>query len=29
MIAGLSASGMPPWFMLAHSAGETREVGDP
>ncbi len=22
MIAGLSASGVPPWFMLAHSAGE-------
>ena len=28
MIAGLSASGVPPWFMLAHSAGETREVDD-
>jgi NTE family protein len=25
MIAGLSASGVPPWFMLAHSAGETAE----
>lgn len=23
MIAGLSASGVPPWFMVAHSAGET------
>ena len=28
LIAGLSASGVPPWFMLAHSAGETREVDD-
>jgi NTE family protein len=28
MIAGLSASGVPPWFMLAHSAGETAGVGD-
>ena len=28
MIAGLSASGVPPWFMVAHSAGETREVDD-
>jgi len=24
MIAGLSASGVPPWFMVAHSAGETQ-----
>jgi NTE family protein len=23
MIAGLTAAGVPPWFMLAHSAGET------
>ncbi len=23
MIAGLCASGVPPWFMVAHSAGET------
>jgi NTE family protein len=23
MIGGLSAAGVPPWFMLAHSAGET------
>src|SRR3954453_5558576 len=22
MIAGLSAGGVPPWFMVAHSAGE-------
>jgi NTE family protein len=29
MIAGLSASGVPPWFMLAHSAGETSEVDGP
>ncbi len=28
MIAGLSASGVPPWFMVAHSAGETHEAGD-
>jgi NTE family protein len=28
MIAGLSASGVPPWFVLAHSAVETREVDD-
>jgi NTE family protein len=27
MIAGLSASGVPPWFMVAHSAGETLETG--
>jgi NTE family protein len=26
MIAGLSASGVPPWFMLAHSTGETEEI---
>ena len=26
MIAGLSASGVPPWFMVAHSAGETPEA---
>src|SRR5436305_9311895 len=23
MIGGLLASGVPPWFMVAHSAGET------
>jgi hypothetical protein len=28
MIAGLSVSGVPPWFMLAHSAGETPEAVD-
>ena len=28
MIAGLSASGVPPWFMLAHSAGEMTDVDD-
>jgi NTE family protein len=28
MIAGLSASGVAPWFMLAHSAGETPEAVD-
>ena len=26
MIAGLSASGVPPWFMVAHSAGESEEA---
>jgi NTE family protein len=26
MIAGLVASGVPPWFMLAHSAGETLDA---
>jgi NTE family protein len=26
MVAGLSASGVPPWFMVAHSAGETDEI---
>lgn len=26
MIAGLLASGVPPWFMLAHSAGETLDA---
>jgi NTE family protein len=26
MVVGLSASGVPPWFMVAHSAGETVEV---
>ncbi len=26
MIAGLSASGVPPWFMVAHSAGETIDM---
>src|SRR3954462_2435352 len=25
MMAGLLASGVPPWFMVAHSAGETFE----
>jgi NTE family protein len=25
MVAGLSASGMPPWYMVAHSAGEAAE----
>ncbi len=30
MIAGLTASGVPPWFMLAHSAGETAPApGEP
>jgi NTE family protein len=32
VIAGLCASGVPPWFMLAHSAGETAAAangGDP
>src|SRR5207342_2116359 len=28
MIAGLAGSGVPPWFMVAHSAGETLEVND-
>ena len=28
MIAGLSASGVPAWFMVAHSAGETAEARD-
>ncbi len=28
MIAGLSASGVPPWFMVAHSAGETPGGGE-
>jgi NTE family protein len=26
MIAGLSASGVPPWFMVAHSAGESAKA---
>ncbi len=26
MIAGLSASGVPPWFMVAHSAGESIDM---
>ena len=25
MVAALSASGVPPWFMVAHSAGGTRD----
>jgi NTE family protein len=28
MIAGLCGSGVPPWFMVAHSAGESLEVRD-
>ena len=28
MIAGLSAAGVPPWFMLARSAGEISDVDD-
>ena len=28
MIAGLCGSGVPPWFMVAHSAGEVLEVPD-
>ena len=26
MVGGLLASGVPPWFMVAHSAGETVEI---
>jgi NTE family protein len=29
MVAGLSAAGVPPWFMVAHSAGETVATGQP
>ena len=28
LIAGLSAAGVPPWFMVAHSAGETVPVSN-
>ncbi|MBV8955257.1 MAG: patatin-like phospholipase family protein [Solirubrobacterales bacterium] len=28
LIAGLSAAGVPPWFMVAHSAGETVPVAN-
>ena len=28
MVAGLSAAGVPPWYMIAHSAGETGEADE-